>query len=314
MMAQGLKWSGLGMFVAVGWLAGCGPSAETAETDGDSEGTTSGTQGPATSANTGIPDPATSAGTGQATGDDTTSGPPPGTTSTGSDETTGGGEGDNCCEPHATPGCNEPEVETCVCEQQATCCALAWDEVCSALAQDRCAAECVDPGTTGDPTTGGVSDACLGVETFEMLPSEATLSGDWQLGMSMIGEGEIAVVGQMGGGTDGSVLFEPDIPCDDTWYIWVRAFDQGNNDSYFATLDGEPMPPAIFEGDCTAGGQGYDWAVLNWRDEAAAPCDYVEDPWAPDWAAGTHQIEFSYREATAMGRILLTNDPALVPM
>jgi hypothetical protein len=112
----------------------------------------------------------------------------------------------------------------------------------------------------------------------------------------------------------GSILFEPDIPCDDTWYIWARAFDNGSQDSYFATLDGEPMPPAIYEGDCGNGGMGYIWAYLNWRDEAAPPCTYVADPWAPDWAAGPHQIEFTYREATAMGRILITNDQDYVPM
>jgi hypothetical protein len=31
------------------------------------------------------------------------------------------------------------------------------------------------------------------------------------------------------------------------------------------------------------------------------------------WAAGVHEIEFSYRESTAIGRILLTNDENLVP-
>ncbi|MCR9159968.1 MAG: hypothetical protein ACE37F_32495 [Nannocystaceae bacterium] len=40
---------------------------------------------------------------------------------------------------------------------------------------------------------------------------------------------------------------------------------------------------------------------------------YVEDPWTPTWEAGTHTIEFSYRESLAMGRILITNDPAFVP-
>jgi hypothetical protein len=46
----------------------------------------------------------------------------------------------------------------------------------------------------------------------------------------------------------------------------------------------------------------------------AGPCEYVENPWAPDWMAGVHQIEFSFREATAMGRILITNDQDYVPM
>jgi len=112
---------------------------------------------------------------------------------------------------------------------------------------------------------------------------------------------------------EGSILYQPEIPCDDTWYIWARVLDQGSNDSYLATLDGQPMPSAIFEGDCTGQGNGYKWTALNWREMGANSCDYVEDPWAPTWAAGVHEIEFEYREAAAMGRILITNDPDLVP-
>ena len=73
------------------------------------------------------------------------------------------------------------------------------------------------------------------------------------------------------------------------------------------------MPSAIFEGDCTGQGNGYKWTALNWREMGANSCDYVEDPWAPTWAAGVHEIEFEYREAAAMRRILITNDPDLVP-
>ena len=131
--------------------------------------------------------------------------------------------------------------------------------------------------------------------------------------MSMLGEGEIANLPNPMNDNDGSILYQPDIPCDDTWYIWARILDQGNNDSYLATLDGQPMPSAIFEGDCTQQGNGYKWTVLNWREMGANACDYVEDPWAPMWAAGVHEIEFEYREAAAMGRILITNDPDLVP-
>lgn len=168
--------------------------------------------------------------------------------------------------------------------------------------------------TTDDTTTGtttGVNSACDEVIQFEMMPDEATLTGGWGLAMSMMGEGQIAFIQNPNMG--GSVLYEPELPCDDTWYIWARAFDNGQDDSYFATLDGEPEPPAIFEGDCGGGGNGYVWARLNWRDVDANPCEYVEDPWAPTWDAGVHAIEFSYREAQAMGRILITNDPDFTP-
>jgi hypothetical protein len=168
--------------------------------------------------------------------------------------------------------------------------------------------------STGDSgsSTGPVSTACAELVNFEMQPADATLSGDWVLGTSMVGEGEIIMTTANGGHT-GSILFEPDIPCDDTWHIWVRYWQSAGQDSYLATLDGMPQPEAVFEGDCTADGDGYAWGELNWRDQNAATCEYVVDPWTADWAAGVHAIEFSYRESLAMGRILLTNDPSFVP-
>ena len=168
-------------------------------------------------------------------------------------------------------------------------------------------------GTTDASSTTGMNGACADIVTFELQPSDAIMSGAWAVGMSMLGEGEIATITNPQNGTDGSILYTPDIPCDDTWYIWVRALDQGQNDSYFATLDGEPNPAAIFEGDCTQNGNSYKWAALNWRDQGAQACNYVENPWAPMWTAGTHEIEFEYREVQGMGRILITNDPDLVP-
>lgn len=299
-------------------LAACGPTVAGGGTEGDSEGSTGGTTEASSNPNPTMPmmttaDP--SVGTGDVTGD-------PGTTTrvpeptTGPDDTTGGAS-DSCCEVHSSPGCNEEAVVDCVCAQEAFCCAFEWDQNCVDLAMADCAATCEDPGTTtdepGTTTTGEPMGACMDLVQIEMVPSEATYSGAWELGMSMVGEGEISVLNQMLG-EDGSVLYEPEIPCDDTWYIWVRYWEQGSEDSYFATLDGEPMPEAIFEGDCTQFGQGYNWRVLNWRDQGAMACDYVEDPWAPDWTAGVHQLEFSFRESLAMGRIVITNDPAYVPM
>jgi hypothetical protein len=290
----------------------CGPVVQVAETEGESESTTGSTsESPPnpTMPTTTPPDP--SVGTGDVTGE-------PGTTTDGTttsvDDTTGGGS-DSCCEVHESPSCNEEAVVDCVCAREAFCCAFEWDQNCVDMAMNACMATCEGPGTTTDePTTTGAGEACNEIVQFEMLPSEATHSGAWELGMSMVGEGEISALNQMGG-TEGSILYEPEIPCDDTWYIWVRYWEQGAEDSYFATVDGEPMPEAIFEGDCTGGGQGYNWRALNWRDPVAGgPCEYVADPWAPDWTTGTHQLEFTFRESLAMGRILITNDPAFVPM
>jgi len=301
--------------------AACGPSVAGGGTEGDSEGTsTGGTTEAASNTNpmppsTTTPDP--SVGTGDVTGDVTTA-PPSDTTSVPPDDTTGGTQTDSCCEPHGTPGCNEEAVVDCVCAQEAFCCAFEWDENCVELAVTQCMATCEEPpGTTTDEpgtTTGEPGGACGDeIVQFEMLPSEAIYEGAWELGMSMVGEGEISVFNQMFG-ADGSFTYQPEVPCDDTYYIWVRYWEQGSEDSYFATIDGEPVPEAIFEGDCTQAGQGYNWRVLNWRDqENGAPCEYVADPWAPEWAAGVHEIQFSFRESLAMGRILITNDETFVP-
>ena len=93
------------------------------------------------------------------------------------------------------------------------------------------------------------------------------------------------------------------------------AFDTRHSfrDAYAATHDDMPDPPAIFEGDCSNAGNSYKWARLNWRDPMAEPCKYLQNPWAPMWTAGPHSVEFSYHESPALGRILLTTDPNLVP-
>lgn len=277
----------------------------------------------------------TDGATGTETGSGTASVPPnestptSGVDDTGSDDagvttdppetTSGGGDPEGCCVEHESPGCNEPEVANCVCAQEATCCAFGWSQDCVDMAVGRCAALCEGPGGTTNPTDPtastdptGEPGGCAETIEFEMFPSDATHSGAWQLSMSMVGEGEISVV-NLDGGAGGSILYEPEIPCDDTWYIWVRYWEDGDADSYYATLDGMPTPEAVFEGDCSGGGGGYDWAQLNWRDEGDPGCTYVEDPWAPTWDAGVHEIEFSYRESLAMGRILITNDAGFVP-
>ncbi len=308
------------------WIAGCGrqPILLAEETDGDDASSTGDDGARPNPAGGGGDRPGTGAATsGQATGGEV--GTDDGPMATGS-----------CCEAHPEPGCDQPSVQACVCELNGACCGVEWNPACAAAAVDVCAAVCggdtmtdsgpVDdgpfgtsggPGDTGTFDTGAATDtggpigACQGIETIELEPADATATGGWMLTPSMLGEGEILVLDN--GQFDGSVLYEPDLPCDDNWYIWVRFWQQGSDDSYYVTLDGMPQPPAIFEGDCGNGGGGWDWAALNWRDENAPPCTYVEDPWAPVWSAGVHEIEVTYRESIAIGRVVVTNDPMFVP-
>lgn len=300
-----LATTGLSLTVA------CGPQSPVA-VETDTEGSSGTTDADPTNPNPTTPTMTTmdpSVGTGDVTGmpttDVMTTDSPP------DDTTTGGPQSDSCCEVHDSPGCNEPDVVDCVCATEASCCAFEWSEACVDLAMGKCMATCEDPGETD--TTTGVGSDCTELEVIELFPADATHTGAWELSMSMVLPYDISVLDQMMG-TEGSILYEPDIPCNDTWYIWVQYWEQGSDDSYFATLDGEPMPAAVFEGDCSQFGQGYGWTALNWRDPEDPACTYQQDPWAPDWSAGVHQIEFSFRESPAMGAIVITNDQDYVPM
>ncbi len=76
-----------------------------------------------------------------------------GTTDTGgtaagdTDTDDDGGLGGDCCVPAATPGCDDAEVETCVCGQDDFCCAMEWDDVCVGIAA-QCGADCKLPELT----------------------------------------------------------------------------------------------------------------------------------------------------------------------
>ena len=256
--------------------------------------------------------------------DDGTTGDAPGTTSDagssdgsaddgsdaadeGNDDTsadTGEAAGGNCCEAHDAPGCNEPQVQACVCQSDATCCVLLWDGVCASAAQDECASACLDDEEAGE--------LCQDIGAFTFGVGGAELSGGWSLSESQVGEGTIAVNDN---GVPGSVTFTAQIDCATTWHVWVRWFlPEVGADEFTVTVDGQPRPAAIFSGDCLGiGGGGWIWSRLNWQEEGASGCDFVQDPWALPWSAGDHTITFGYRSSSALARIILTNDPDYVP-
>ena len=41
------------------------------------------------------------------------------------------GGGSNCCYGHATPGCDDPTIQSCVCNQDPYCCDTQWDSQCA---------------------------------------------------------------------------------------------------------------------------------------------------------------------------------------
>ncbi|MGB0591278.1 MAG: cupredoxin domain-containing protein [Myxococcota bacterium] len=58
--------------------------------------------------------------------------------------------GGDCCAPHDGKGCDQPDVQACVCDVAPYCCEGDWDIICAALATQDCAASCDDIVTCGD--------------------------------------------------------------------------------------------------------------------------------------------------------------------
>jgi hypothetical protein len=171
-------------------------------------------------------------------------------------------------------------------------------------------------GGGSESTSTGGGGACADVVEIDLEATDATLDDTWEIIMSMVGEGMVAAFNGAPDmdDTNDNVTWDIDIPCDDDWYIWVRGFDNGQEDSYYARLDGEPAPAAIFELECTGAGGGYIWTRLNWRDQMDGPCVYTQDPWIATWTTGPHQFQLAFRESIAVARIIVTNDETFVPM
>ncbi len=172
--------------------------------------------------------------------------------------------------------------------------------------------------TTGAGSTTGGAQTCQGFHEIVLTAEDASLTGDWELAMSQQGEGMIAFVSFDVWDPEGDVAWQVDIPCEDTWHIFVRGHDRQVEDSYFVRVDGMPDPEAIMELDCTddpQNGNGvYRWQEMNWRAQGEDVCNYVEDPWTFDWTAGSsHDVVFSFRESRALARIVVTNDPNWQP-
>lgn len=301
----------------------CGPSAQT-DSGGDTDSSTGSSEGGSsvTASTTMTTLTTTTASTSMSTTDPATTDPTttdPTTESTSPDSSTGGG-GDGCCDVHAGAGCNEDAVEMCVCEASPDCCVFGWEKNCVDVAMNMCDATCMgteesSSGGSSSESTGGGGEACADVVEIDLEATDATLSGDWTIIMSMAGEGMVAAIDPVDGDETDTIHWDIDIPCDDDWYIWVRGFDNGQADSFFATLDGEPNPAPIFEVGCDGGGQGYTWTLLNQRDPVMGnPCEYVEDPWLATWPTGTHAFDLAFRESQAVARIVITNDEMFVPM
>jgi hypothetical protein len=181
-----------------------------------------------------------------------------------------------------------------------------------------------DPGdepedTEGEPANESESDSGQDVEggcedaiTFVVGAEEARLEGWTSFDAGLYGFNEGLVIAPFD--PQGSAVFEIPIECQDEWFIWVRAFDGGTDDSFFVQVDGAPNPGLIHETDCTGAGNVFRWTPLNQRASDAPVCNYLTYPWRQEWEAGTHEVSFAQREQNvSIAALLITNDPELVP-
>jgi hypothetical protein len=167
--------------------------------------------------------------------------------------------------------------------------------------------------STSESTSETGSDACESEMSFLIPAVNYTSAYGWQPYMSMIGEGMVLDIPD--GVTEAVAEYELDIPCDDTWHVWVRALDYQQYDSLWVRVDETPVEWAIFEVDCTDGPMEsmYKWNELNWRVDGANPCQYVEDPWTQEWTKGIHTLELGYRDSVAISKIWFTNGNGTPP-
>jgi hypothetical protein len=153
-----------------------------------------------------------------------------------------------------------------------------------------------------------LDDLCLKTVKIQLEAEDATLKG-WDITESSFeGEGNVIFADNVNDAT-ATATFEVDVPCADDFTVWIRGRDNGQSDSHFVAVDGQPNPPLIHEVDCTGDGDDYKWTKLNQRALNAGPCEYVTNPWIQTWDPGKHRIVFTPREEGAVSRLVITNDP-----
>ncbi|MCB9748741.1 MAG: hypothetical protein H6713_01915 [Myxococcales bacterium] len=162
--------------------------------------------------------------------------------------------------------------------------------------------------TTGDATTGDASCENLTYISIEAVNAEYV--GGWSVYDSPT---LLKPVLRYLADSEDYIRFTPEIPCADTWYVWLHLFDDGEKDAFFVTVDGFPLAPALFEGDCGPNDATWRWALLNWRDADDGVCEFTEDPWLQSWDVGPHELVLRHHDCDGLAALLITNDPNYAP-
>lgn len=66
----------------------------------------------------------------------------------------------DCCTASPEPGCNEPDIEACVCALDNFCCDTAWDQQCTGLVSEGGCGMCTYPQGTGDCCLENMTVGC----------------------------------------------------------------------------------------------------------------------------------------------------------
>ncbi|MFV8750549.1 hypothetical protein ACNOYE_08345 [Nannocystaceae bacterium ST9] len=162
--------------------------------------------------------------------------------------------------------------------------------------------------TTDESTDTVVDTACLEPVSFLLSAvDDSEYTGGWGETMSMLGEGAVLSMGE--NQNTGVVTFDFDIPCDDTWHIWVRAIDYQGSDTFWTRVDADPQDWTVFDIDCTPGPMmaAYKWNELNRHDDTDPDCQYDVDPWTHEWSLGPHTLELGFRDSYAVSRVWISN-------
>ena len=228
--------------------------------------------------------------------------------STSDDESSTGGEAGSGSSSEAGESTSESTSETGESTTEST---SSTSESTSESTTSESTSESTTTESTSESTTG--SSACESEMSFLIPAVNYASAYGWQPYMSMLGEG--MVLDLPDGVTEAVATYELDIPCDDTWHIWIRAIDYQQYDSLWVMVDDQPAEWAIFEVDCSDGPMdaAYKWNELNWRLDGANPCQYVEDPWTQEWTAGIHTLALGYRDSYAISKIWFTNGNGTPP-
>jgi hypothetical protein len=149
-----------------GSSAPAGGSSENTDDGGpsssDTPGSSSGSSGSASGSGSGSSSGSTSGGTSSGAKSDAGSGKDGGATVDGSAD---GGARDigSCCTTQTTPGCNDPNLELCVCQKDSDCCTKAWTTACTLIVEEKYCQpgirDCVC-GTDVDAGQWGQTDCC----------------------------------------------------------------------------------------------------------------------------------------------------------